>query len=138
MKFNYAVYSSRVVYSTLVCIAQAEDSDAVSFYRQGIDQQQHGDLKGAIAKYTRSILLNPRYVEAYLNRGVARQDQKDLKGAIADFDKAIELSPRHADAYNNRGIAKMFQVMWMGRWLTTRRPLISMQPTMMRTTTGRW
>ena len=68
------------------------------------------DYAGAIADYTKSIEILPRYALAYYNRGNARLAQGDLASAISDYDSAIAMSsglpkPRLPDVYNNRGHA---------------------------------
>lgn len=64
------------------------------------------DLDGAIEDYDEAIRINPKEVEAYLNRGYAKRDKGDSDGAIKDYDEAIRLNPKFDLAYNNRGIAK--------------------------------
>jgi lipoprotein NlpI len=53
------------------------------------------------------IRLDPKYVEAFVNRGFVYATKGDYDRAILDFDKAIELKPNFAEAFLNRGIAKL-------------------------------
>jgi tetratricopeptide (TPR) repeat protein len=59
----------------------------------------------AITNYTKSIELNPKFVEAYLNRGNAYSHNSEPELALVDYNKAIELNPKLAIAYYNRGYA---------------------------------
>ena len=56
------------------------------------------DMKGAIVDYTKAIIIDPSYVEAYRKRGLAKEELKDFSGAIVDYTKAIEIDPNCAPA----------------------------------------
>ena len=64
------------------------------------DMEQKRDL------YTKAILHNPDFMDAYLNRGLVHNELKDYENSIKDYDKAIELDPKCALAYNNRGYTR--------------------------------
>ena len=66
------------------------------------------DMKGAIVDYTKAIIIDPSYVEAYRKRGLAKEELKDFSGAIVDYTKAIEIDPNYATAYFNRGVSKFY------------------------------
>ena len=51
------------------------------------------DFTGAINDYTKALEINPRFIEAYVNRGETCLAMDDLEGARADFQKALQLSP---------------------------------------------
>ena len=74
--------------------------------KSGFDKYLHGDYDGAIADYTKAILLNPKSSEAYSNRGDAKLFKTDYDGALADGNQAIALDPKSAAAYSVRGQAK--------------------------------
>jgi len=59
----------------------------------------------AIADFTKTIELNPKYAPAYADRGSIYSSRTQWDMAIADFSKAIELDPVYAYAYNYRGFA---------------------------------
>jgi Flp pilus assembly protein TadD len=50
-----------------------------------------GDLRGAIAAYSKAIQIKPDYAEAYFNRGVVKEMKRDSNGAFRDWEKASEL-----------------------------------------------
>jgi poly(3-hydroxybutyrate) depolymerase/lipoprotein NlpI len=71
-------------------------------YNRGVKLQQAGDLKGAIAAYTRVVELDPNFADAYNNRGAAYVSLNDVAAAIQDFTRSLAISPS-PNPYNNRG-----------------------------------
>ncbi|KZR62047.1 tetratricopeptide repeat protein [Prochlorococcus sp. MIT 1303] len=71
-----------------------------------IDKAIAANPQGAIAYHSKEITINPKNVDAYVNRGLAKENLKDYKGAIADHSKAIAINPQHAPAYYSRGVGK--------------------------------
>ncbi len=69
-------------------------------------EKANGDLKGAIADFTKAIKIRPDDAAVYNDRGLAEYAKGDWKSAIADFSKVIDLKPDYAAAYNNRAAAK--------------------------------
>ena len=59
----------------------------------------------AIEHFDKSIKLNPRLPQVYLNRGILYARKREHDRAIEDFNKAIELDRDYAVAYFNRGLA---------------------------------
>ncbi len=84
------------------------ENDAKSFYASGESKLKANDFNAAIADFTKALELNPKLVEAYLNRGFAKRSIGDAEGAKADFTKSIEVdpTPKDAAAYYNRALAK--------------------------------
>lgn len=68
-----------------------------------------GDFDDAIANFTATITIDPKFVYAYINRGVAQQNKGDYDRAIADANEAIHLEPSMAGIYPNRGLAYEFK-----------------------------
>jgi serine/threonine protein kinase len=62
--------------------------------------------KKKIANYDRAISLDPKNVNAYINRGNAKYELRNNQEAIADYDRAISLDPKNANVYKNRSFAK--------------------------------
>ena len=71
--------------------------------RKGIKLASSGDLKGAIAEFTKSIEVHERNPDAYFYRGKAKWELKDYAGAGVDFAKAIQIRPSQAPYYYYRG-----------------------------------
>ena len=64
-----------------------------------------GDVKGAIAEYTKAIQLEPRLWKAWQNRAIAKQQSGDVAGAVEDLRKCLEVAPH--DAQERRQIEEM-------------------------------
>lgn len=65
-----------------------------------------GQYEEAIADYDDMIRLDPRNIEAFLNRGLAKSKLGQYEDAIADYDRAIKLNPTNAEAFYARGVEK--------------------------------
>ena len=83
---------------------EIKETDSVALLNQGISYCKEGQYDRSIAYFNKAIEINPRYVEAYINRGIAYAEGKgQYDRAIGDYNKAIEINPRDAKAYLNRG-----------------------------------
>ncbi|GAB1540048.1 hypothetical protein NUACC21_27170 [Scytonema sp. NUACC21] len=83
-------------------------STPTEMLNQGLEKSNAGDLQGALADYTQSIRLNPRYSLAYYNRAITHYDLGNKEAALADYNKAIQVNQNWGkgglvDAYINRG-----------------------------------
>jgi tetratricopeptide (TPR) repeat protein len=84
------------------------------FYRRLADAHRHfGNSYGnrreheaAVEDYSRAIVLDPAYAEAYYSRGILYWRELGNPGrAIRDLSQALELDSRRVEAYLNRGLA---------------------------------
>ncbi len=67
------------------------------------NQQEHWS---AVEYYTRAIVLDPTYAQAYYSRGVLYwREIGNHYRAIQDLTRVLELAPSWAEAYFNRGLA---------------------------------
>ncbi len=73
------------------------------YFGRGKMYHEKGAFQKAIADYTTTIELGPKWVRAYNNRGVLFYKLGAVDLAIKDYTKVIELTPDFAKAYNNRG-----------------------------------
>ncbi|WP_051469919.1 tetratricopeptide repeat-containing S1 family peptidase [Fischerella sp. PCC 9605] len=84
-------------------VATAPTGD--EYYIQGGQKEIKGDLKGAIADYSKAIEVNPQYAEAYNDRGIARFKLGDKQGSIEDFSQALRMISIGTNARYNRAYA---------------------------------
>jgi lipoprotein NlpI len=56
-----------------------------------------------MADFTKGIVLNPNFADAYRHRGNLKRMKGDVDGANADFDRALKLdsNPANADIISN-------------------------------------
>lgn len=73
---------------------------------RGLENEKKGKFIAAKADYEKSILVNPKYANAFNNRGNMKVREGDIEGAIEDYSEAIRLNPDFCEAYCNRGMAK--------------------------------
>jgi tetratricopeptide (TPR) repeat protein len=57
----------------------------------------------AIAAYDRALSMNPKHVDALINRGMLSYDQAELEKAAECFERAVALAPDNAMARFNLG-----------------------------------
>lgn len=60
----------------------------------------------AIEDYNNALELNPKFVQAYINRGHTKNSLGDTDGAIEDYSNAIQVDPEEGTAYFSRGSMK--------------------------------
>ncbi len=77
--------------------------DAKRFYQMGNEYFEKGDYDKAIEYYTRAILLNPLFSEAYFARALCFYKLREYDKAAKDYQRALELDPKNPVIYNNLG-----------------------------------
>lgn len=86
-------------------IAYSSSNQAEEFFYKGVDAEKSNNMYEAFGFYTKSIQLNPSYIDAYNQRAILQYDLFDnINMAIDDISKAIELSPQDSYLYYNRSI----------------------------------
>src|SRR6185437_16836718 len=88
----------------LDAVIAKDGSDSVAYLNRGVAHEKLGDLRSAIADYSRSIELAPS-VSAYLDRANAYTRQQLPDRALADFNSAVTLDPRNIKALLGRADA---------------------------------
>lgn len=73
---------------------------------RSIKKVEKGDLKGALADATESLMLNPKLLEAYGVRCQVKEELDILTDTIADCTEAIKIDPYYSWAYKKRGRVK--------------------------------
>lgn len=78
----------------------------VSYFNEGIDSYNNGNLSGAIFYWNLVIEIDPKDPNTYYSRATVKHELYDYKYALKDYDKAIEIAPDFAAALINRGTLK--------------------------------
>lgn len=63
------------------------------------------DYNQAVVGYSEAIRLEPKFVNAYVNRGVVYSILDNKEEAVSDFSTAINLNPQYPFSYVDRGFA---------------------------------
>ncbi|WP_083862885.1 TIGR03032 family protein [Calothrix sp. PCC 7507] len=79
------------------------NESARSQFEQGKQLAQQGELKAAVASFTKAIRLQPDYIAAYNQLGNALQGLGQIEGAIAAYQKLLTINPNVAQAHCNLG-----------------------------------
>jgi tetratricopeptide (TPR) repeat protein len=77
----------------------AQNSDSSQFYFQkGLEEKKAKRYLVASDYFTRSIQLNPGFIDAYLENGFANNEMRKTDAAKADFTKALDMDPQNETA----------------------------------------
>lgn len=87
----------------------SENSRAYYYYAMSILKRQAvpatpSDLEHARSLLRKSIEIDPKYGEPYLQLGILSANKKDYAQAIDEFTRAIEVNPQMADAHYRLGV----------------------------------
>ncbi|MCF4970142.1 TIGR03032 family protein [Nostoc sp. CMAA1605] len=78
-------------------------TSARSYFEQGKQWAQQGNLQGAVANFSEAIRLQPDYIAAYNQLGNALQGLGQMEQAIAAYQRLLEINPNVAQAHCNLG-----------------------------------
>ena len=78
---------------------------AYHYYNLGNAAKDAGHFDEAIARYRRSLELDPGSSLTHNNLGMAIQNSGHVDEAIAEYIRAVQLQPGNANARNNLGVA---------------------------------
>ena len=76
---------------------------AAEWFERGYKLSISSNNTDAVKAFSKSIELDPQFVDAYFNRGTAYIELRNYQQAIKDFNKAIELNPLNPAIYFGRG-----------------------------------
>jgi tetratricopeptide (TPR) repeat protein len=75
----------------------------------GFAYHEQGKLDLAIAAYRKTVLIEPRYLDAHYNLHAALIDAKDLAPSISCLEAVMQLNPQDADAIFMLGMLQDYQ-----------------------------
>ncbi|MGK7960478.1 tetratricopeptide repeat protein [Crocosphaera sp.] len=91
---------------------QSSPETVETYYNQGVEQANLGDLDAAIALWDQALAIDPNFAPAWHNRGSALGTIGQFEEAIASFDRALALNAQDIEALNAKG-----QVLYsLGQW----------------------
>ncbi len=73
------------------------------YFAQGNYDYDRGDCQQAVKDYTKAIMLNPSFPQAYNNRAYTYMRLRNFQSALTDLNKALTLNPNYVQALMNRG-----------------------------------
>jgi tetratricopeptide (TPR) repeat protein len=77
--------------------AQISDSSQ-SYFQKGLEEKKAKRYLLASDNFTKSIQLNPGFIDAYIESGYANNEMRKTDAAKADFTKALDLDPQNETA----------------------------------------
>jgi tetratricopeptide (TPR) repeat protein len=90
--------------SACTAILQSDGPSAKAFTYRGVAYAQQKRYSGAIADFTRAILLEPNNDYALVSRANVYSVLREFDRAMQDYDQTIRLNPSgYAEAYYGRG-----------------------------------
>lgn len=78
----------------------------MTFYEQGLEKAQGGELEEAILLFSKSIEQEPTDYYSWYNRGIAKSMLDLYEEALPDFDQTVQLAPHYKKGFLNRGTTK--------------------------------
>jgi Tfp pilus assembly protein PilF len=83
----------------------SRQQEAAQVFVVAFDHHRHDRLDEAIRGYSKALVLNPAYAEAYANLGVALRAQGRVEAAVACYRRSIAINGEIADVFSNLGNA---------------------------------
>ena len=78
----------------------------LTFYEQGLEKAQGGELEEAIRLFSKSIEQEPNDYYSWYNRGIAKSMLDLYEEALPDFNQTVKLAPNYKKGFLNRGTTK--------------------------------
>lgn len=87
----------------LVSVRSVRADEVEDVCLDGILLLEDGKASEALAKFNKSLTLDPKYAAAYAYRARAYTELRQLPKALADCNAALKIDPKFARAYHHRG-----------------------------------
>ena len=87
-----------------ICTAQWYDPDKVNkkagdIYALAYEQARNGAYAAAIKHINEALVIEPKFVDAYLSRAGIYANMKDYSASVSDFDKAFRMDSIYSKTY---------------------------------------
>ena len=79
--------------------------DAESYFKTGQQLKDKEDYKGAIDAYTKAVELDPKHINALLQRAFCNNAQGNYDACVADYTAILANRPDHKFSHLSRGTA---------------------------------
>ncbi|MBF0382090.1 MAG: tetratricopeptide repeat protein [Magnetococcales bacterium] len=86
-----------------------QQQDAVEVFKQARFLHDTSQFDNAIRWYEKSLELQPKYADAYINIALIQQSRGDLQNAAINFKKAIAIKPEDPFTHYNLGVVRQAQ-----------------------------
>lgn len=73
--------------------------NARQYYKTGLAFSEAGNYKDAVVQYTRSLEIDPEYLQSYLERARAFEAMKELQKAADDLQRALSFEQKKESLY---------------------------------------
>lgn len=91
----------------IICFCQVQNEKAILFYNEAIDHYRAKNFSEALNLYSKAIVEDPEYINAYYNRANLYMRMEDYKSALADYNSVLRLDPEIAKAWLYKGVAEL-------------------------------
>lgn len=81
-----------------------DTTDVSPIYNSGLYYLGLNDIESAKKEYTKAIMRDHNYANAFFGMGFALMHQDSLEKARRQFDIVVGIEPTNAEAYHNRGL----------------------------------
>ncbi|RYE23404.1 MAG: tetratricopeptide repeat protein [Sphingobacteriales bacterium] len=81
-----------------------DSTDVTPLFAKGVFYQNMNDFETAKQQYSKAIMSDRDFTNAYINMGYILLQQDSLEKAKRQFDLVTQLQPDDAEAYYNRGL----------------------------------
>jgi tetratricopeptide (TPR) repeat protein len=79
---------------------------AVAHNNRGLLRRKQGDAVGAVSDFDEALAIQPKLLEALINRGSTHMLTGTHAKALADLNRAVALEPSHGKAHFRLGLAR--------------------------------
>src|SRR5512133_3176522 len=92
--------SKLILLLTLISVPlQCHAQNARQYYKTGLTFSEAGNYKDAVVQFTRSLEIDPEYLQSYLERARAFEAMNELQKAADDLQRALSIEQKKESLY---------------------------------------